>query len=191
MKGLYEKKRISLPPVLTNSFIPQSKAEVASPKTVQAHPHLRRFARNFPQLDESAEVLLLIGRDSGDCMFTRCFGNKTPFAHHTSLGWALVGDSCDNSYANNPIVSTLKTSLHEHFSATPCFEADIKPHLKDFDVFSELPDDDQPGLSQQDQKFLHKMNSDLGINEEGNIVLPLPFSKDKTILPDNLSLIHI
>ena len=131
----------------TNRFIPDCRIEVAS--TVLAHPHIRHLASKFNNFDESAEVLLLLGRDSGPCMFTRCYGNKPPFAHHTSLGWALVGESCAVNDLNKD-VCVLRSSVHEHFIQTPAFHVQPKPYLHDIDIFKERKDDELPDLSKED-----------------------------------------
>jgi len=115
VKGVSERRLIKLPPLLTNPFIPDSKSEIATPETVAAHPHLRHLSRHFAGLDDDASVALLIGRDSDEGMFTRCFGNKAPFAHHTALGWALV-EKCCSGAAQEESKRVFRTSIQEHFS---------------------------------------------------------------------------
>ena len=71
IKRVGERKAYNLPVTYTNCFIPDCRIEVVSPSTVLAHPHIRHLANKFNNFYESAEVLLLLGRDSGPCMFTR------------------------------------------------------------------------------------------------------------------------
>ena len=158
VKGINEKRRHFLPLVYTNPFIPDSKSEVADPQIVGRFSHLRHLVKNFSEVDGSAEVMLLLGRDAGSCMFTRCYGNKSPFAHHTALGWALVGSCCvsDNIQSNH---SVLRVNLYENFSQTLCFSPDKKWNLHDVDIFEEKKDDECPGLSQEDCRFLQIVHS--------------------------------
>ena len=185
IRGVNEKKTFTLPTMYTNPFIPDCKAEVASPKTVRSHPQIRHLANRFNNIDNSAEVLLLLGRDTGDLMFTRCYGNRPPFAHRTSLGWALVG-LCSNWKSSTPEShNVLRVSLNEHFLQETLFKHSRKEFLSDVDVFTEKRDDELPGLSNEDRKFLEKVEHEINVNESGNIVLPLPFRNDKPKLPDN------
>ena len=184
IKGVGERKSYPLPDTYTNPFLPDCRSEVASRETVQAHPHIRQFADKFNQLDHRAEVLLLVGRDAGPCMFTRCYGGKAPFVHHTALGWALVGRACVISDCErNPRV--LRTAVVESFSQHPVLRPIQKAASTEFDVLLEQQDDEHPGLSKEDEQFLQLVTSDVRVNEQGNIVLPLPFRDRNQIFPNN------
>ena len=189
IKGVGERKAYNLPVTYTNCFIPDCRIEVASPSTVLAHPHIRHLASKFNNFDKSAEVLLLLGRDSGPCMFTRCYGNKPPFAHHTSLGWALVGESCADNDLNKD-VCVLRSSVHEHFIQTPAFHVQPKPYLHDIDIFKERKDDELPDLSKEDEMFLDKISFDICTNDKGNIVMPLPFRTNAPKFPNNCTQVY-
>jgi hypothetical protein len=63
VKGVTETCSYHLPTTLENDLIPNTKEEVASPSVVQAHPHLAHLSDNFLEVDSTARVLLLIGRD--------------------------------------------------------------------------------------------------------------------------------
>ena len=188
IKGVTEKEWIALPKLLTNSFIPSNKSEIATPQVVKSLPHLRHLAKNFNQFDETSEVLLLIGRDSGKCMFTKCYGNKPPYAHHTPLGWAIVGETCPKQSSNSGS-SSRKTSCHEHFSAKTCFRTGLEYAEISSNIFKEHDDQEIVGLSRQEEKFLRLLNDDIHINDKGSIVLPLPFKSDIPRLPDNFNLV--
>ena len=87
MKGVTEKRSIALPTMLTNQLIKSEyKEEVASPSTVKAYKHISHYAKFFPEIDLNAEVFLLVGRNCGPAMATKCFGHRAPFVHHTSIG---------------------------------------------------------------------------------------------------------
>ena len=91
VRGVGEKLTHNLPPVLTNPFIPNAVNEVASPEMVKANPLIKKYHKFFNPVDHSKSVMLLIGRDCGDLMATKCFGNVAPFVHKTKLGYAAVG----------------------------------------------------------------------------------------------------
>ena len=42
-----KKKRIFLPRVFTNNFIPTNKSEIGTPDILRAHPHISNFAPKF------------------------------------------------------------------------------------------------------------------------------------------------
>lgn len=187
VKGINERKRYTLQPAATNPFLPDCKDEVATPTTVEAHPHIRNFAKNFPPLDTKAQVLLLIGRDSGFCMLTRCYGNIPPFVHHTALGWSLVGNCCTSFSSSLKTSVALKTHFVEHFEISPSFPSS-KPMLSydsDSELFIERKDDELPGLSRDDIKFVDKVRSGISIDDGGSVVIPLPFKDVSPIMPDN------
>lgn len=181
VRGVGQKKLISLPTVITNKFIPDCKGEVATLHVVSQISHIRHLAKNFVQFDENADVLLLIGRDCGELMSTKCFGYKSPYAHRTPIGWALVGSVCKANYR--------QVSSTEHWSLCP--SVPDKPKVSIYnDSFAAHPDDELPGLSQDDVKFIHKISSNIRVNDEGNITMPLPFRQDDVKLPDNRSPVY-
>ena len=187
IRGINEKKKINLPPLYSNELVSCSKDAIATPNIVRAHPQIRHLSKHFIEIDESADVMLLIGRDAGECMKTKCYGNKPPFAHHTALGWALVGSSCIQSEQARSKMNVLKTHLNEHFSCSQTFPQRAKEQwsLPNLDIFEERRDDELPDLSKNDKRFLQLVTSEIHTNENGNIVLPLPFKDSDPSLPDN------
>lgn len=105
--------------------------------------------------------------------------------HHTALGWALVGESCNKTNSGSKPHSSYKTKCSEHFSAHLCFRTNVKSQQIASDIFKEHEDQELPGLSREDEKFLLQLNNELCTDSNGSIVLPLPFKSDKTILPNN------
>ena len=102
VKGVNEEDSYSLPLVYENNNIPDTKDEAATPDIVRKHPGLQHLAHNFAPLDKEADVCLLIGRDAGDILATTTTSTSAPFAHKTSLGWAVVGAICPLSISNKP-----------------------------------------------------------------------------------------
>ena len=192
VKGLYvegvrEKGGIHLPPLFTNDFIPDSSGEVATPDMVKAHKHIAYLAGKFSPRDPRSEVLLLIGRDCGPAMATKSYGYKAPYAHHTSLGWALVGSVCKRG-GKSKTHTALKINLQkEHFATEKSFShshpAWSLPLLKN--AFLEQSDDELPGNSKENDRFFEIVSNNVRKNENGNIVLPLPFKREHVKLPDN------
>lgn len=181
VKGINEDTIIEIPPSFTNDTIPDNKCEVATPDIIAAHKDIRKFAKNFCKLDEEAKTLLLIGRNCGSAMQTRVFGTKSPWIHHTVLGWAAVGGTCVND-VNKRYNKVLKTTLsHEHYQVIPKFpinESKAQQRIEQ-DVYLEFDDDNDNGLSKDDEQFIALMKANLEVNNEGNIVVPLPFREMK------------
>jgi hypothetical protein len=186
IRGVGEKKGFSLPKVVTNNALPQNKNEIATPNIVRAHAHISHLSKYFNNYDASADVLLLLGRDCGNAMATKVHGHKVPFAHHTSLGWALVGATCFTE--NLPERKTvLKTTVqHEHFKRNMIFSPTAFDKVNNcFDIFEETPLDEIDCNSKEDQKFLEIVNNGIHITSESSISMPLPFKKENPQMPDN------
>ena len=132
--------------------------------------------------------MLLLGVNCGAAMSTRPYGSRHPYVHHTALGWCLVGPVClDSSLETSTSLRTFRTSTTcKHYSAEQNFDnklpADLIP--RNFNAFMEARDDDQPGISKEDQEFSDIMDAGISVNKAGNFEIPLPFKKN-TILPDN------
>ena len=189
VKGVKERSGINLPVVLTNDSIPNSKNEIAAPNIVRVHHQISHFAKHFPNYDESAEVLILIGRDCGQAMATKCYGQTAPYAHRTPLGWALVGSVCSGT---NNSHSVLKIQVNsEHFAAEPRFAVPndfSKPCVSS--LFDEFPDDELPGRSRDDNRFLTLLNEGIHLDSNCNITMPLPFREDSQCFPDNRQAVY-
>lgn len=54
---------IDLPTLIECNQIPNLREEIPSPKVAEAYSHLKDIAEFIPTVQESAEILLLIGRD--------------------------------------------------------------------------------------------------------------------------------
>lgn len=94
IQGVGEPIAFELPKAFENAMIPDTRDEVATPESLFGHETVSKYASNFNALDTSVGVLLLIGRDSSEVMKTKTYGEHSPFVHHTSLGWAVVGPIC-------------------------------------------------------------------------------------------------
>ena len=183
VRGVNEKKWLTLPSTLTHPSIPDSRDEVATPDLVRAHPHIRKYASNFPEITSDEEVLLLIGVNCGAAMRTRCYGSRYPFVHHTALGWAVVGPTCLQSNTlqkPHKILKTKTSASCEHFEADKIFPELIshKMVLDDLDTFVKRANDDWSDLSKRNEEMFDIMNHDLRIEVKGNMDNQAPCKKN-------------
>ena len=184
IKGVGEKKGFNLPKMVTNDSIVNNREEITTPDIVVAHSHISHLAKHFNDVDESAHIMLLLGRDCGAAMKTKCYGHKASYAHHTSLGWALVGQTCIPE-STSQSMSVMKVSLHESLQKQPCFPVlAIKP-LDPRNVFEECANDEQYSLSQNEQRLLEDVEDNIFVNSDGHIVMPLPFRANDVVMSDN------
>ena len=170
---------INLPPLLSTPNIANTKDEIASPSIVKAHQHISHLASYFNEVDNSAEVLLLIGRDCGEAMATRCYGKKEPFANKTPLGWALVGKTCISSQKQSPRILRTSVCTSDHPQVKFEFSPPTNKTLL-VDPFETQSNDENMGTSREDRRFLEIMRREDKVNERGNIEFPIP---SKTYLP--------
>ena len=190
IRGVNESRSYDLPVVVTNDMIPNCLQEVASPEVVRSYPHVSKFHSKFSDMDPHSSVMILLGRDSGDAMQTKCYGIHAPFVHHTALGWALVGGSCNASKSKFPEnsfvlkVAEIPRDSPRHARIYPESAVDMSnAHL--VDCFTQLPDDETCGESRDDARFSLMMEEGTTVNSKGNLVYPLPFVSDDIIMPDN------
>lgn len=64
-----------LPTLIECNSIPRDKKEIPTPEMARRFPHLSDIANQIPQLDENAEIRLLIGRDAPELLRVRDFRN--------------------------------------------------------------------------------------------------------------------
>lgn len=180
--GVGNSRVYNLPPVLTSDFVPDCRSEVATPSIVSAHSHISNLSRHFTPYDETAEVLFLVGRDCSELMHTKCYGDKHPYAHKTPIGWALVGSTC-LPYRR---LKTPESEDHEHFIVNKTYLRDSPSE----DCFQEFNDDEEKGLSQEDKRFIDQVEKSITVNNDGNIVISLPFRQPGKIMPNNRQAVY-
>lgn len=185
IKGVTEGQIYTLPAVYENDHLPDTRNEVATFNLVARHPSIRKWAKNFPPLHSEHEVLMLIGRDAQDLMATKVMNKRSPFVHHTALGWAVVGPLEFRSEIDNSEFISMKTSSeHDHFSVEMNFLKKIKE-----DVFVRNHDDDEVGSSFEDKIFLNVIRNNTVVNDKGFIQMPLPLKESAKNLPDNSKMV--
>ena len=188
VKGIEKKHWILLPPTLTHPAIPDTSAEATDSRVVSQHEHIQHFAKNFPDIDPTLEVMVLIGANCGPAMKTACYGSRFPFVHNTALGWTLVGPSCLEITENYSSAKVMRTFVHsdcDHYKASPVFPSVKSIEPDNFhDVFIEKSDDELPGYSREDQEFRQIVSDGRSVDKRNNIVIPLPLKRDARP-PDN------
>lgn len=80
------------------------------------HPHLLKIAKHIPEVDPTAVILMLLGRDIIRVHKVREQVNRphnASFAQRLDLGWVLVGDVCLGTI-HKPMVNTFKITVIEN-----------------------------------------------------------------------------
>lgn len=199
---------LPLPPLIECNEILNDRTEIPTPDAARFHPHLRSVAPYIPELDHTAEILILLGRDliRVHKVLQQVNGPPdAPFAQKLELGWVLVGEVCLGG-AHRPVVGTFKTNVLENGRPsilTPC-KAPIKltqtlshggeqrskstkPSLDSLGqkVFKETEYDNRPAPSIEDTIFLEIMDQQVYRDESNNWVAPLPFRVPRQRLSNN------
>ena len=173
----------ALPDAFSNSFIPGSAYEAATPNMIRAIDHLAHLADKFNELDHNAEPLILIGRDSGYLMKNVCHGDVAPFACETPLGFALIGSPCLN-YRKKFQHRSLKTKTRSHFHYD-CKTLFSEPIKRQDQIFDEYENDEELVPSRDEIKFNSLVSQSIGVNGRGNITMSLPFKNTDIVMPNN------
>ena len=195
IRGVTEKNSFPLPTTLENDMIPDTRDEVATPEDLEQTKHLAKYAHQFTNVDRSADVLLLIGRDAGELLSVKQEGAHYPYALKTPLGWAVVGTTCQHATPKAG-VKALRTAVeHDHFDAQlnfgkPPWDTKLPELPKEDPVFSTRSDDEQEAPSLEDERFLRIISNGVHVNEKGNLEMPLPFKRPEASLPSNQAAVY-
>ena len=142
---------------------------MATPEIVRKHREARKFARHYPQFDPKAEVLLLIGRDCGRAIKTKCLTNSEPYVHKSPLGYSLVGNVCLDSKLKSTNIRVMKTQVNVQESPQISYNFSKQRKSSDLlDIFDTFPDDDEAGLSADDRRFMAIIEN-IRVDESGSI----------------------
>ena len=55
--------------------------EVATPGMVSRHPLIKQFSNRFPEFEDGATAMLVIGRNCPRAMATECLTSVEPYVH--------------------------------------------------------------------------------------------------------------
>ncbi|XP_028822925.1 uncharacterized protein LOC114778148, partial [Denticeps clupeoides] len=202
---------VPLPPLIECDDILDNRSEIPTPDVARHHPHLRKIAKLIPEVDPTAEILMLLGRDIIRVHKVREQVNgphNAPFAQRLDLGWVLVGEVCLGS-THKPTVNSFKTTVLENGRPStfqPCtnslyikerIDPDTrtrKGNLKNNQaageflgrtVFNQTERDNKLAPSIEDDIFLKMMDKEVYRNESNSWVAPLPFRQPRQRLPNN------
>ncbi|XP_039534522.1 uncharacterized protein LOC120483523 [Pimephales promelas] len=204
IESLDGKVLISLPPLIECHEIVNNRSEIPTPCAVLHQPHLRHIAKDIPELDPGAEILLLLGRDviRAHKVRQQVNGpNNAPFAQRLDLGWVVIGDVCLGN-VHKPMVNTFKTNVLEngrHSIFLPCksfmqvkemqpscnMSARVTEKTLAQTVFNRTEHDYKLAPSVEDTAFLKIMDTNVYRNEANSWVAPLPFREPRQPLPNN------
>lgn len=185
----------SLPTVIECTHIPDNRDEIPVPRVATHHPHLADIAPNIPKLDESADILLLIGRDlleAHHVLDQRLGPPGTPYAQRLSVGWVVIGETCLGRMHQSDTINVNKTFILANGRASlfePCtYSVRIVENPKTdigSDVFLKTSSDEVVGLSVEDREFLGIMDQHMRKSPSGHWSAPLPFCTPRPSLPNN------
>ncbi|VDI49538.1 Hypothetical predicted protein [Mytilus galloprovincialis] len=176
--------------------IPNSKQEIATPAVARQYSHLESIAEFIPELDQDANISLLIGRDMISChhILDQIIGkDHEPYAQRLRLGWTIIGEACLGLVHTSDVITVNKTSVlpNQEITLKPCeynFKVkDTKLEQKSeySDIFEQTVEDNEVGLSREDKEFITIMENGVRKESNGNFSAPLPFRKDGTTLSNN------
>lgn len=212
VKALDGKVTIPLPPLIECNDLPDNRAEIPTPNAALHQPHLVKVAEHIPELDPTAEILLLLGRDVIRVHKVREQVNgppNAPFAQRLDLGWVLIGEVCLGN-AHKPNVSTYRTTVLDCQRPSllqPCtsfMHVSDELHGKEprksvlglsrakedrlgKNVFDRTEQDNKLAPSIEDETFLNIMDKEVYRNDSNSWVAPLPFRQPRERLPNNRS----
>ena len=186
-----------LPTLIECSQIPNIRDEIPTPSVAMHHSHLQDIASYIPEINEEADILLLIGRDMIDAHHVidqRIGPPGSPYAQHLGLGWVVIGEVCLGKVHQPESVTCNKTYLIGENRASVCRPCPNKMQIKelhpfqhddDHSIFIKTEQDEKVGLSTEDREFLGIMDSEFCMHSSGHWVAPLPFKSSRQRLPNN------
>ncbi|XP_074662167.1 uncharacterized protein LOC141914773 [Tubulanus polymorphus] len=200
IESVHGSETLDLPVLIECENIPNNRNEIPTPDIAARHPHLAEIAKQLSPLDDCCNVLLLIGRDLPEAHHVRdqrLGPSRALYAQQLKLGWVVVGETClDKQHAPNEISvnRTYVTASGRPTVFEPCensFNVRELPLREDDstyvgqDIFVRTPDDNKPGMSYDDKRFMRQMETEFVRDATGSWVAPLPFRTPRPLLPNN------
>ncbi|XP_038152621.1 uncharacterized protein LOC119790925 [Cyprinodon tularosa] len=205
IRGLFSKKKLTVPIAYTRDFIPANRSHIPTPDTARSWPHLEHLSEYIaPPLD--CEIGLLLGYNCTQALMPReviCGEENQPYAQKTDLGWSIIS-YCDLVDAGSDVIGvshriTVKQVIPE---TEPTMKLKNKVHyicktqVKEVtgpDVIKALEADftekavEETSISQEDVCFIRKLQEGIKQKQDGHFEMPLPFKNDRPNLPNNTS----
>lgn len=192
VRGIGEDTQVPLPATYSREEIPIERSLIPKPETVEKWPHLTDVAQKLQPYREDISVGLLIGFNCSSAMMPRevvSAGDSDPYAVKTLLGWGVTGPMAplSESSIENQLCRTVANDSERrcHFA--------LRTHAKEvspvqvkqmFELdFQEKRSEER--VSIEDRKFLEIVTEGVVKDEDGHLVIPLPFKDGNVRLPNN------
>ncbi|CAB4012547.1 Hypothetical predicted protein [Paramuricea clavata] len=197
-------KVIQLPTSFSCIAIPARRQQIPCPEMAKKWPHLRDIASHLIHPQNDIEVGLLIGSNCPQAIIPREVipgQQNEPYAQRSDLGWGIIGNvtkPTENNDESSVAIVHRVTTRNPTSTNTPqqktCYFA-IKPTVKEVINPAQLCQmleldfserrNSEPSMSQDDKKFLSKMDQGAYQEEGGHYVMPLPFRELVPKMPNN------
>ncbi|XP_062590301.1 uncharacterized protein LOC134251896 [Saccostrea cucullata] len=191
-------QKLYLPKIIECDEIPNNRKEIPTPEVASAYQHLLDIAPLIPDLDHTAEILLLIGRDliqAHHVIEQKLGPPDLPFAQKLYLGWTIIGEVCLGSAHRPNSIVVNKTHVLDNGRSTLLEPCDSKLLISQekhqhgvgscTGIFCTTVNDETPGMSTEDRQFLEIMDREFHRDSYGKWTAPLPFQHDRPVLPNN------
>ncbi|XP_021372002.1 uncharacterized protein LOC110462387 [Mizuhopecten yessoensis] len=188
VESLDRTRALNLPEIIECNDIPNNRSEIPSPVVASTYPHLQDVASHIPEVDQQANIELLIGRDlieAHHVLDHRIGTNGLPYAQRLPLGWVIIGEVCLGKVHTAEVVNVNKTNVLNSGRPTLFELCDSDITVKCDSVFKKTSGDEKPGLSIEDQVFFNIMDVGFAKTDTGQWTAPLPFREKSPVLPNN------
>eukprot|EP00105_Crassostrea_gigas_P017145 XP_011434807.1 PREDICTED: uncharacterized protein LOC105333498 [Crassostrea gigas] len=137
VESIDQNVRLQIPAVTECSHLPNNREEIPTQEVAQNYTNLLDIAQYIPPLDDSMQILLLIGRDviaqyisplddsvqillligrdviQAHHVLDQSIGpDNTPYAQILPLGWAIIGETCLDSSHLPEEINVTKTNIY-------------------------------------------------------------------------------
>ncbi|XP_071964141.1 uncharacterized protein [Antedon mediterranea] len=187
VEAINREVQIILPNLLECEEIPGNKSEIPTPEVAMAFPHLESIAAKIPSIDQSAEVLILLGRDAPQVHKVREVINgpdNAPWGQRLDLGWVVIGETClGEVHVPNTSISACRTSVKIQSNGKPSTLDPCPNKVKVDELFDS--GEDTISFSREEKQFLKIMETEGKLNPDKQWTAPLPFRTPRPRLPNN------
>ena len=202
---------IPLPTTFSCTTIPAGRRQIPCPEMVNQWPHLVPIANSLTPYQHNVEIGLLIGSNCPRAIMPRKVipgKDNEPYAQKTDLGWGIVGNVSRSNLERDKdqeemhtthacrVIPRCTNDTNPSYRKT-CFfsvKTTTKEILNPVQVrqilesdFSEGKTNEQP-ISQDDRKFIRKVEQGIRQRQDGHYEMPLPFREEEPNMPNNKSL---
>ncbi|KAG1929509.1 hypothetical protein F2P79_022940 [Pimephales promelas] len=202
VRGFQSEVKIKLPTTYTRDYIPANRSHIPTCETARNWPHLEHLADVMaPALD--CEVGLLIGYNCPQALLPRDVlsgSENQPFAQRSVLGWSIVGYNHDGCYQDEIGVSHRIIMKQVVPAGDPAHKLQsevyfvhrnkVKEMITPAEIMKVFESDfvergEEVSTSQEDLRFLAKLNEGIKQTQDEHYEMPLPFKGERPELPNN------